>query len=137
MDKLGNIKIKQIGANPAQFKANPSQDSDTSVIFPEKVRRVHRRPADLRNIWDYLKLLFSMLADSYNRKYPVPKKTVIVGIFALLYLINPIDIFPDFIPLMGFVDDLAALAFAASLIKDDLDKYRIWKTGIASDFISL
>ena len=137
MDKLGNIKIKQIGANPAQFKANPSQDSDTSVIFPEKVRRAHRRPADLRNIWDHLKLLFSMLSDSYNKKYPVPKKTVIVGIFALLYLINPIDIFPDFIPLMGFVDDLAALAFAASLIKDDLDNYRIWKTGIASDFISL
>jgi uncharacterized membrane protein YkvA (DUF1232 family) len=137
MDKIGSIKIKQIGVNPAQFKANPSQDSDTSVVFPEKVRRAHRRPADLRSIWDYLELLFFMLSDSYNRKYPVPKKTVIVGIFALLYLINPIDIFPDFIPLMGFIDDLAAFAFAASLIKEDLQKYRVWKMSSDSDFIRL
>ncbi len=74
-----------------------------------------------------------MLYDSYNGKYPVPKKTVIVGIFALLYLINPIDFVPDFIPLLGFADDIAALAFAASLIKDDLDKYRIWKN--ARDYV--
>ena len=79
----------------------------------------------------------ALLYDSYNGKYPVPKKTVIVGIFALLYLINPIDIFPDFIPLMGFVDDIAALAFAASLIKDDLNRYRAWKMSDDSDFINL
>ncbi len=129
--------MKQIEANPELFKANPSRDSDTGVVFPEKVRRDYRRPTNLWKIWDYLELLFFMLSDSYNRKYQVPKKTVLVGIFALLYLINPIDIFPDFIPLMGFVDDIAALAFAASLIKDDLDKYRAWKMSEDRDFIHL
>jgi uncharacterized membrane protein YkvA (DUF1232 family) len=137
MDIIGNIKMKRNKANSEQFGANPSQDSDTSVIFPEKVRRARNHPADLRSIWDYLELLFSMLSDSYNRKYPVPKKTVIVGVFALLYLIDPIDIFPDFIPLMGFVDDIAALAFAASLIKDDLDKYKAWKMINDGDFTYL
>jgi len=28
---------------------------------------------------------------------------------------------------MGFVDDVALLAFAFSLIKDDLENYRAWK----------
>lgn len=125
--------MKRIEANLEQFKADTSQDSDTSVTFPDEINRTHRRPADLRRIWDYLELLFSMLYDSYNGKYPVPKKTVIVGAFALLYLINPIDIVPDFIPLMGFADDLAALAFAASLIKDDLNKYKVWKN--ARDYV--
>lgn len=137
MDIIGNIKRKQIEANPEQFKANQGQDSNTSVIFPENVRRAHSRPADLKSILDYFGLFFSMLSDSYNRKYPVPKKTVIVGIFALLYLIDPIDIFPDFIPLLGFVDDIAALAFAASLIKEDLDKYRAWKLSTDSDFVDM
>ena len=125
--------MKKIEANLEQFKDDTNQDFDTSLTFPEEVNRTHRRPADLRRIWDYLESLFSMLYDSYNGKYPVPKKTVIVGIFALLYLINPIDFVPDFIPLLGFADDIAALAFAASLIKDDLDKYRIWKN--ARDFV--
>lgn len=137
MDMIGNIKMKQTKGNSEQFKAIPGQDSDTSLILPVNVRRARSRSADLRSFWDYLGLLFSMLSDSYNMKYPIPKKTVIVGIFALLYLINPIDIFPDFIPLIGFVDDIAALAFAASLVKDDLDKYRVWKMNGDSDFVSL
>ncbi|MDQ1253249.1 MAG: hypothetical protein QG646_2399 [Euryarchaeota archaeon] len=125
--------MKKIEANLEHFEEDTARDSDASVAFPEEVRRTHRRPVNIRGIWDYLELLFSMLYDSYNGKYPVPKKTVIVGIFALLYLMNPIDIVPDVIPLLGFADDIAALAFAASLIKDDLNKYRVWKN--ARDYV--
>ena len=127
MDKIYDVRTEQIEANLEQFKVNPNQLSDTSMIFPETVRRTRSRPADLRKIWDYLELLFSMLSDSFNKKYPVPKKTVFVITFALLYLISPVDISPDIIPLIGFVDDVAALAFAFSLIKDDLENYRAWK----------
>ena len=127
MDRIDDVRTKQIEANLEQFEVNPNQLSDTSVIFPEQVRRTRSRPADLRKIWDYLELLFSMLSDSFNKKYPVPKKTVFVITFALLYLISPVDIFPDIIPLIGFVDDVAVLAFAFSLIKDDLENYRAWK----------
>lgn len=136
MNIIWNIKMKQTKTNSGQFKDISGQDSDTSLISPENVRRSGSRPAYLRNIWGYLGLLFSMLSDSYNREYPIPKKTVIVGIFVLFYLIDPIDIFPDFIPLMGFMDDIAAITFAASLVKDDLDKYRAWKIN-NSDFIPL
>jgi uncharacterized membrane protein YkvA (DUF1232 family) len=137
MDKIGNVKMKQIEANPEQFKASPIQDSDASVSFPEEVRRTRSRPADPRKIWDYLELLFSMLSDSYKGKYPVPKKTVLVLTLALFYLISPIDIVPDIIPLVGFADDIAMLAFAASLIKDDLEKYRVWKMSSNNDLIHL
>jgi uncharacterized membrane protein YkvA (DUF1232 family) len=137
MDKIYDVRTEQIEANLEQLTVNPNQLSDTSMIFPETVRRTRSRPADLRKIWDYLELLFSMLSDSFNKKYPVPKKTVFVITFALLYLISPVDIFPDIIPLIGFADDIAVLAFAASLIKDDLEKYGAWKMSNDSDFINL
>jgi len=130
MDKIDNVRTEQIEANLERFNVSPNQVSDTSVVFPEKVRNVHYRPADLRKIWDYLELLFSMLSDSFNKKYPVPKKTALVITFALLYLISPVDISPDIIPLIGFVDDVAVLAFTFSLIKDDLENYRAWKMSI-------
>jgi uncharacterized membrane protein YkvA (DUF1232 family) len=129
MDKIENNRMKQIEADLGQSrKANSNQASDAIVVFPEKVRSDRRRLDDLRKMWDYLELLFFMLSDSYNRRYPIPIKTVIVGTVALLYLISPIDISPDIIPLIGFVDDIALLVFAASLVRDDLDKYRAWKT---------
>ncbi|AKB19264.1 MULTISPECIES: YkvA family protein [unclassified Methanosarcina] len=128
MDKTNNFRAKKVGSNLDQFNENPDQASDTGTVFPEELRGAHHHRADLRKIWDYLGLLFSMLADSFNGKYPIPKKTVLVITFALLYLISPIDIAPDIIPLLGFVDDVAVLAFAFSLIKDDLEKYQAWKT---------
>jgi uncharacterized membrane protein YkvA (DUF1232 family) len=128
MDKINNIRAKKVGSNLGQFKANLNQSSDTNVVFPEEAGDSRYRRADLRKIWDYLELLFSMLLDSFNKKYPVPKKTVLVVTFALLYLISPVDILPDIIPLLGFADDVAVLAFASGLIKQDLENYRAWKT---------
>mgnify|MGYP000975276177 CR=1 FL=1 len=110
---------------------NTSTDhvSETSVGFPEVTRHYRYRPADPRRIWDYAGLLFSMLRDSFNGRYPLPKKTAVVMTAAFLYLISPIDIAPDILPLIGFADDIAVLFFAASLIKDDLEDYSAWKTG--------
>ncbi|HII79198.1 MAG TPA: DUF1232 domain-containing protein [Methanosarcina sp.] len=128
MERINNFRKKKVGSNLDQFKADQDQASDNSTVFPEEPEGgQHHRQGDLRKIWVYLELLFSMLVDSFNGKYPVPKKTALVLTLALLYLISPVDISPDILPLIGFVDDVAVLAFAFSLIKDDLENYRAWK----------
>lgn len=127
MVKTYNIRAKKVGSNLDQFDENPDQTSDTDTIFSEEPEGAQNRRANLRNIWYYLELLISMLSDAFNGKYPVPKKTILVITFALLYLISPVDLFPDILPIIGLVDDVAVLAFAFSLIKDDLEKYRTWK----------
>ncbi len=45
-----------------------------------------------------------------SKEVPVKVKTLIVG--ALGYLILPADLVPDFIPALGFTDDLTALMVA-------------------------
>lgn len=127
MDKIDNFRTKRIEANLEHFDFSPGNASDTSVGFPEEVRDYGYRSKDFRNIWEYLELLFSMLVDSFKGKYPLPRKTAFVLTFAFLYLINPVDIAPDIFPVIGFVDDVAMFAFAASLIKSDLENYRAWK----------
>ena len=42
---------------------------------------------------------------------------------ALLYVLNPMDMVPDFIPFFGFVDDASVLLLCLKLIGKDLDKY--------------
>lgn len=37
-------------------------------------------------------------------------KAIVIG--ALLYFINPIDLIPDFIPFVGYLDDMAVMALA-------------------------
>ena len=45
-------------------------------------------------------------------------KATIIG--ALGYLILPVDLIPDFIPILGFTDDAAALAAALKTIKSSI-----------------
>jgi uncharacterized membrane protein YkvA (DUF1232 family) len=46
---------------------------------------------------------------------------------ALIYLVSPLDLIPDWVPMAGLVDDAAMLAFVFQLSKVDLNAYRRWK----------
>jgi len=127
MDKINNIRTKPIDANFEHFNISPEKVSDTDLDFPEEVRDYRYRSTDFRNIWYYLGVLFSMLLDSFKGRYPLPKKTALLLIFAFLYLISPVDIIPDVFPLIGLVDDVAVLVFSLNFIRGDLENYRAWK----------
>ncbi len=40
-------------------------------------------------------------------------KRVIIAVLAMLYVISPLDLIPDFIPVIGWLDDLGVLVWAA------------------------
>lgn len=56
----------------------------------------------------------------------VSKKSMIMIIAALLYLINPMDIVPDILVGVGFLDDLSVFTYLIAKIKLELDKYEEW-----------
>lgn len=75
-----------------------------------------------------LLLLMSLVKDYYQGNYRnIPYKTISAGVVGLLYVINPIDIVPDFIPFIGQVDDALVLKFCLKLMEKDLAKYKTWK----------
>lgn len=85
-------------------------------------------PEALGSFWQDIKDMWSMLVDYWNDTYPdVPWKTIASIVGALIYLISPIDVIPDFIPVVGYLDDAAVIGFAMKVIGDDLDAYRKWK----------
>lgn len=48
----------------------------------------------------------------------VPREAKAVLGFAVVYLLSPIDIIPDFIPILGHLDDLYVIALAVSLVME-------------------
>ena len=55
--------------------------------------------------------------------------TSIISILAaLVYVISPIDLIPDFIPVIGYLDDAAVVTFVLRLgVGHDLKKYKSWQ----------
>ncbi|MGM8872047.1 YkvA family protein [Psychrobacter sp. 2Y5] len=75
-----------------------------------------------------LLLLMSLVKDYYQGNYRnIPYKTISAAVVGLLYVLNPIDIIPDFIPFIGHIDDALVLGFCLKLMEKDLLKYKKWK----------
>lgn len=73
-------------------------------------------------------VLFAMLRDYATRKYTAVPWFIISSIgAALLYVISPLDLIPDFIPFIGYLDDATVLAFCLNLVHKDIVLYKVWK----------
>ncbi len=68
-------------------------------------------------------LLTEMLGDALSRRVAVPWATVGVLVGTLAYVVAPIDLMPDWIPLLGLADDAAMVMGAVRIIRQDLVSY--------------
>jgi len=78
----------------------------------------------MSGVFDDAETLYCMLRDWYMGRYEMPWKTVAAIAAALIYLINPLDLIPDFIPVVGYIDDAFVFGLCIKLIRKDLDRYR-------------
>ncbi len=93
------------------YNVNPNNYSDSK--FWNKVSKCATKMGS--------KLVYNVLILYYVMKspgVPIHIKTAIVG--ALAYVIVPTDLIPDFIPVAGYSDDLAAIVAAVSMVADHI-----------------
>ena len=88
-------------------------------------RKVGEFPRDAgRAVVEKAVSLYVILTD---RDTPMWARALIVG--ALGYFICPLDAIPDFLPVIGFLDDAAVLAWVVSRVRRDLDEFLAWEAG--------
>ena len=72
------------------------------------------------------KLLYDMVTD---REFKVSPQAYLTIAGALAYVVLPIDVIPDFIPGVGFVDDIFVLGFVLKSLSDEIERYKNFKGG--------
>ena len=86
----------------------------------------HAKP--LNRFFEDFKLLLAIVSDYRKGIYrKIPRWSIAVIVFALLYVLNPFDIIADFIAVIGFLDDAAVVAGCLLLVERDLNEYKEWK----------
>lgn len=89
--------------------ANKFSQSD----FVEKISRIAKR-AGAKLVYAALILYYTLQSD----KVSTANKALIIG--ALGYMISPLDVIPDAIPIVGLTDDLAVLLYVLKKVWGDV-----------------
>jgi uncharacterized membrane protein YkvA (DUF1232 family) len=73
--------------------------------------------------------LLSRLVKAYaSGEYrQVSTKTIIAVLASLIYFVNPLDVLPDILPVVGFADDIALLVWLFKSLKTELANFRAWE----------
>ena len=73
------------------------------------------------------KLLYDMITDS---NFTVDTGTYLAIAGALAYVVFPIDIIPDFILGVGYIDDVFVVGMVMKSISNEIEKYKTYRKGV-------
>lgn len=117
-------------------------DSRARKVTDEDVKKVLERAEDIKKQFESTgplgrfvkdaKLMLAIVKDYWNGSYrEIPWWSIASIVAALLYVINPFDLIPDVLPVIGQLDDALVVAACLLLVEQDLHEYGEWKTARA------
>lgn len=113
----------------ARRAAKVSNDDVGAIIAQEdKAMRTIEKSSALQQFRDDLSLTYSLIKAYWNGEYrEVPWATIAGLVGCLVYVISPIDLVPDFIPVAGFLDDATVVGIALKAFHMDLMTFAQWR----------
>ena len=122
--KYGGIIIKDGAQNVTQ------KDIQKVISRSEELQRKFSARGPLARFVEDGKLLMSIVKDYWAGAYrQVPYGVIASSVFTLIYVLNPFDMVPDVLPLIGQLDDVAVLGACLLMVEHDLHTYKDWKLG--------
>lgn len=125
---------------------SPATGSDLVHALQEATRRVLRKrfrvvllirdaylhmktnASALGAVWDDLQTSLRLLVAWVKRSYrEISVGSVVVLVTALVYFVTPLDVVPDTLGAIGFVDDITVITTAVETVRNELDQFRAWE----------
>ena len=129
---FGNSRKKRQAQETYRESAKHVKEDDVARAASgsaSKIEQLGSAPGSLEGFWDDIKTMTSMLADYANgSQRDLPWTTIASVTAALLYFVSPIDLIPDLILGVGYLDDAAVIGLCLKSFRKDIDAYRE-KTG--------
>src|SRR5438477_9371682 len=99
-------------------------------LFEEAAKQAASMPREpFQETWPYFQAMLRLIrAYSQGNYRDVPESTLVVIIAAVIYVVSPLDVIPDALPALGYLDDATFLALAARRARQTLDDFMLWET---------
>ena len=99
-----------------------------ALLIRDAYAHLEANAGALTAVWEDLKAALRLLIAWVQRSYrQVSGASIVLLMAALVYLVTPVDIIPDTLGALGFVDDVAVIETAVQAVRTELDRFRDWE----------
>jgi uncharacterized membrane protein YkvA (DUF1232 family) len=107
--------------NARELFSNKEKVIDTLDTAFQKSAELDGDKGEISKLTEKVKLFIRMIRSYIQGEYrEVPLRTIILIFASLIYFINPFDLIGDFIPGLGYVDDVTIILWVLKSVEDDI-----------------
>jgi len=122
------LRFESFRRQAQELVSSPGRVQSLAVQATRKLSRTSGEK--LREVREQITLAIALVKAWVNGDYrQVSTKTIVVLVAALLYFVVPLDVIPDFIFGIGFLDDAAVLGYVFSQLQEEIQAFLVWQSG--------
>ncbi len=92
-----------------------------------KAENLNKESGPFNKIYQDVLLLIQLVKAWIRKEYrEIPTGSIVAILAALIYFLSPIDIIFDYIPGIGYVDDIFVIGLVFKQLDTDLQHFRTW-----------
>lgn len=120
--------VEKTKSKAEEYVRDPEKSKQLLEDALKKAKEKEKSKGPLADLWNSLTALFRLLQAYIRHEYTdIPWGSIVMVVVAIIYFVSPIDLIPDWLPIAGYVDDAAVIAFVIRQIRVDLDNFLKWE----------
>jgi len=124
---LKSVFFKKAQGKAGRYAGNATRLFDLAKQVMGKLQTVGFR-GNMAEFTNNVQLLIRMVRAYASGEYKgLPWKSLVSIVAVLIYFVSPIDIIPDFLPVIGITDDVALVIWLIKTLGSDISKFGEWE----------
>ena len=78
---------------------------------------------------DFRTLVRLVVAYGRGNYRDITADSLVIVVGGLIYVVSPVDLIPDTIPVAGYIDDVVVVRWVIKAVNDELQAFRAWELG--------
>ena len=126
----GNKFYQQAKEKASGIIGDKEKMSELVTSSREKLHNINFEDSKISRLGTNLRVIIRIIKAYANGSYrEMPWKSLLALVGGVVYFLMPVDLMPDFIPFMGYLDDFTVIMLLSGAFQQDIEDFLIWEEG--------